>query len=348
MDNVDGSLFCDGCAWDVSMVESTPGGGAPAPAASRVSGMAAAPAGSRVSGIAAAPASRVSGMSSPASGLTAAPASGLGMAEPAPLADEFGMAEPAPVDAEMPMDMSGSSGSMSGSMSMEAATADAGEVAELTDLGMGDVSADVGEVQLEMDAPPPSTAGLTDAPPPSAAGLADAPPASTVGFADFPPPSAAGLMDAAPPPSAAGFMDAPPASGVRQPSALRPPTQMKPPAAPAATVVRLFPCAMAKLVVVKGVKAQAEFPIYEGQNIIGRFDEAPVDIDLTDQEPAENPRASRQHAAVTYENGSLVIEDLNSSNGTFVNRIRVNPGEKKPVRNGDYIQTGQVLLQVKA
>jgi hypothetical protein len=310
MDNVDGSLFCDGCAWDIRMVESTPG--EPAPAAPA----AAAPAGSRVSGMAAAPS---------------------------------GMALEATIPVEGEMDMSGS-------MSMEAAVADPG----MGDPGMGDPG--MGDLALA-DAPP-ADAPPADAPPPSDVGdiqldLSAAPGVGEVPAAESPP-SVAPMMDA-PPASAAGLMDAPPISA----AGLMPdkiPTGMKqatggmlaaaiPPAAPpggaAPTVVRLFPAALAKLVVVKGQKTGSEFPIYEGQNIIGRFDEAPVDIDLTDQEPADNPRASRQHASVIWENGGLLVEDLNSSNGTFVNRNRVNPGEKKPIRNGDYIQTGQVLLQVK-
>jgi pSer/pThr/pTyr-binding forkhead associated (FHA) protein len=42
----------------------------------------------------------------------------------------------------------------------------------------------------------------------------------------------------------------------------------------------------------------------------------------------------------------MTIEDLNSSNGTYVNRTRVYPGEKRPVSAGDYIQIGTVQLKV--
>src|SRR5947199_219861 len=76
--------------------------------------------------------------------------------------------------------------------------------------------------------------------------------------------------------------------------------------------------AQPRLVVVRGQKVNAEFPIYEGMNFIGRADEKPVDIDLEDQEPPERVWCSRQHALITFEDNALLLEDLNSANGTFV------------------------------
>ena len=45
--------------------------------------------------------------------------------------------------------------------------------------------------------------------------------------------------------------------------------------------------------------------------------------------------------------GLLTLEDLNSSNGTFVNRARVHPGEKRALNLNDVIQIGTVHLKVK-
>src|SRR5262249_47546098 len=97
----------------------------------------------------------------------------------------------------------------------------------------------------------------------------------------------------------------------------------------------------------RGLKINVEFPLYEGHNFIGRADEKPVDIDLEDQEDPERIWSSRQHAVITYEDGKLVIEDLNSSNGTFVNRMRIHPGQKRTLRVNDVIQIGTVQLKVK-
>lgn len=102
-----------------------------------------------------------------------------------------------------------------------------------------------------------------------------------------------------------------------------------------------------KLVVTRGLKIGLEYTVYEGHNFVGRMDEKPVDIDLEDQESPEKVYCSRQHALVTFENGQLMIEDLNSANGTFVNRNRIYPGQSKPLQAGDVIQIGTVQMRVK-
>src|SRR5262249_48342904 len=129
---------------------------------------------------------------------------------------------------------------------------------------------------------------------------------------------------------------------------VRPPTAVQaPPAPPAPRVSSLAPEERPKLIVVHGQKTNVEFVIYDGDNIIGRFDEKPVDIDLVDQESPDKVRTSRQHACITWDNGAMFIQDLHSVNGTFVNRNRLAPEEKRQLRNGDYIQAGLVLLQVR-
>jgi hypothetical protein len=101
-----------------------------------------------------------------------------------------------------------------------------------------------------------------------------------------------------------------------------------------------------KLVVLRGLRINAQYPIYEGKNFVGRADDKPVDIDLEDQEPADRIWASRQHAVITFVDGALLIEDLNSLNGTFVNRTRIHPGRPRPLRYNDVIQIGTVQLKV--
>lgn len=118
------------------------------------------------------------------------------------------------------------------------------------------------------------------------------------------------------------------------------------PAAPAAPAAALPPDAQPRLVVLRGQKRNAEYPIYEGLNFIGRADEKPVDIDLEEQEPPDRIWCSRQHACLSFENNELVLEDLNSSNGTFVNRTRIYPGQKRQLAPNDIIQIGNVQLKV--
>ena len=121
-----------------------------------------------------------------------------------------------------------------------------------------------------------------------------------------------------------------------------------PEAAPAGQSVP--PGAQPKLVVRRGLKIGVEFPIYPEYNYIGRADEKPVDVDLEDQEPPDRVWCSRQHAVIHFDEaaGVITVEDLNSSNGTYVNRNRVYPGQKKQLMLNDTVQIGTVHLQLKA
>lgn len=121
------------------------------------------------------------------------------------------------------------------------------------------------------------------------------------------------------------------------------PAPVPPPASPGAAAVGTQP----RLVVIRGLKIGQEYPLYEGHNFVGRMDDKPVDIDLEDQEAPDRVLCSRQHALITFEEGQLMIEDLNSSNGTFVNRNRIYPGQRKPLAVGDVLQLGSVQMRVK-
>ncbi len=110
---------------------------------------------------------------------------------------------------------------------------------------------------------------------------------------------------------------------------------------PVPTVPALRP----KLVVLRGQRIDTEYPVYEGRNTIGRFADRPVDIDLMNQEAIEQIWCSRQHAVVVFEGGVLAVEDLNSLNGTWVNGVRVHPGQRRQLKPGDVIQIGTVQLK---
>jgi hypothetical protein len=151
-------------------------------------------------------------------------------------------------------------------------------------------------------------------------------------------PVAAAVVAEAAPMEAAAVVEAAPVAAEAAPAAAP---------AGAAPGAPLPPGAQPKLVVIRGQKINTEYPVYEGLNFIGRADEKPVDIDLEDQEPPDRIWSSRQHAFITYENSTLTIEDLNSSNGTFVNRARIYPGQKCPLNVGDVVQIGTVQMKLK-
>jgi hypothetical protein len=183
----------------------------------------------------------------------------------------------------------------------------------------------------------PATPFLTETPP-MAEPIEVAPPATPV----IPPleitPVTPVMADTAPPveliPPVAAFAEATPVTPAE--------------AAPAAPTGDKLPAdAKPMLVVIRGLKINHEFPIYPDLNFIGRADEKPVDIDLDDQEPPDRIWCSRQHALITFEDGVLTIEDLNSSNGTYVNRTRVYPGQKRQINVNDVIQIGTVQMKVR-
>jgi hypothetical protein len=194
----------------------------------------------------------------------------------------------------------------------------------------------------EVPPPPPVMPPAPEPPPPvPAAHDIPAPPLAPV---EAPPV----LTPVAPPPAPAAAAPPPPAAAAPPPAPAAPPAPA--PAAPAQAApapARLPADAKPRLFVMRGQKINQEFPIYEGHNFIGRADEKPVDIDLEDQEPPEKVWCSRQHALINFEDGVITIEDLNSANGTYVNRARIYPGQKRQLNPNDVIQIGTVHLKVK-
>ncbi len=72
----------------------------------------------------------------------------------------------------------------------------------------------------------------------------------------------------------------------------------------------------------------------------------PVDIDLGPFGGIELG-VSRRHAQISRLRDGLEIADLNSSNGTFLNRDRLVPGRAYPLRNRAVLQLGKLVLRVQ-
>ncbi len=58
----------------------------------------------------------------------------------------------------------------------------------------------------------------------------------------------------------------------------------------------------------------------------------------------EDASVSRIHARITEEKGKVYLEDLNSTNGTFKNGLRMQPYEKRKLEKGDEIKCGKVII----
>ena len=58
----------------------------------------------------------------------------------------------------------------------------------------------------------------------------------------------------------------------------------------------------------------------------------------------EDSSVSRIHARITQEGAEYYLEDLNSTNGTFKNGLRLQPYEKRKLEAGDELKCGRVVL----
>jgi signal transduction histidine kinase len=87
---------------------------------------------------------------------------------------------------------------------------------------------------------------------------------------------------------------------------------------------------MANLLLCQGPGAGKRFPLEGHPVTIGRHPGAVVHLDL--------PEVSRHHAQITREQDQFFLEDLGSSNGTFLNRLRLNG--KSSLRDQDCITIG--------
>lgn len=83
--------------------------------------------------------------------------------------------------------------------------------------------------------------------------------------------------------------------------------------------------------------------------VIGRLDAGHAifpDVDLTQEEGMEMG-VSRRHARISLRQDQVFIEDLNSLNGTLLNSTRLVPELPYPIKDGDQVQLGRLLLTVQ-
>ena len=60
------------------------------------------------------------------------------------------------------------------------------------------------------------------------------------------------------------------------------------------------------------------------------------------------PGVSRRHSRLIFKNDGWMLEDLGSTNGTYINGVKITPNQPKSVINGDKLRFGKIELEFMA
>ena len=92
-----------------------------------------------------------------------------------------------------------------------------------------------------------------------------------------------------------------------------------------------------KLVVTDGALAGTSLPLRSSGTLIGRAAECTLVLD--------DDYASGRHARISYDGSTWVVEDLGSTNGTFLGATRLT--EPRPVAVGSIIRIGRTTIELQ-
>ena len=92
------------------------------------------------------------------------------------------------------------------------------------------------------------------------------------------------------------------------------------------------------LKVVSGTHEGKVIPIKDEKFLIGRGESC--------QLRPKSESISRKHCAIVQKDGRLLLVDLKSRNGTFINEKQVSPDKAKILKNGDRLRCGQLEFEI--
>jgi FHA domain/zinc-ribbon domain len=97
------------------------------------------------------------------------------------------------------------------------------------------------------------------------------------------------------------------------------------------------------LVSFESVELGQYWPIHQGKNVVGRQGASGIEIEIS------HPTTSSLHAVLlaSARPGRVLVEDTNSTNGTFVNDNALSSGQRWELRDGDRVRFGLFNTVVK-
>jgi serine phosphatase RsbU (regulator of sigma subunit) len=96
---------------------------------------------------------------------------------------------------------------------------------------------------------------------------------------------------------------------------------------------------MGILITLQGPDAGRKYPLEGNATVLGRQADCTICL--------PNKAVSRQHAQIVLTEGAYFLEDLDSSNGTFLNGARLSPRVRVPLADQDTFQIGPYLFGLR-
>lgn len=90
----------------------------------------------------------------------------------------------------------------------------------------------------------------------------------------------------------------------------------------------------ASVVILEGYAEGMEYPIKKTYAVIGRSRDATV--------PLKDPMVSREHAAIVFHEDAFILQDLDSTNGTYMEGALI---KERELSHGDKFNLGTTVLQ---